>query len=312
MTSERWGTLSVKDHKNTQGLVADLLLYDRLVFPTPPDEAQRERWQAEGWEPELLSSRLQKLGPQAIKAPWNESRRQRLREMFEEQRQISRDAFQTTRVVLALDQTIKLPVGVTHVVAVAAYHSASDFEQDFSVSEELPGDRRQEALVAFLLGQRFVVPDAGPDPEAAVDVAVGLARDSDFQKKRRAYYTWQREKIRQIADEGMVPSAAVDEMAQLVDEYNRCVEKATKARTFRFAFTVAPVILTLVAGAANPELAGASAFISIARFAAMDRNLAVQPGEAEPAAMFYDIGKAFENDRGVSGAVRRWTRRFEH
>src|SRR5688572_33255574 len=116
MTSERWGTLSVKDHKNTQGLVADLLLYDRLVFPTPPDEAQRERWRAEGWEPELLSSRLRMLGPQAIQAPWNESRRQRLREMFEEQRQIGRDAFQTTRAVLAMDQTIRLPPGVTHVV----------------------------------------------------------------------------------------------------------------------------------------------------------------------------------------------------
>jgi hypothetical protein len=33
MPMERWGTLSVRDHLDLQAVIADLLLYDRLVFP---------------------------------------------------------------------------------------------------------------------------------------------------------------------------------------------------------------------------------------------------------------------------------------
>jgi hypothetical protein len=36
MVRERWGTFSVIDHRNVSALATDILLYDRLVNPTPP------------------------------------------------------------------------------------------------------------------------------------------------------------------------------------------------------------------------------------------------------------------------------------
>jgi hypothetical protein len=47
MLIERWGTLSVKDHLDAQALVADLLLYDRLVFPVISGARERTRWRGE-------------------------------------------------------------------------------------------------------------------------------------------------------------------------------------------------------------------------------------------------------------------------
>lgn len=32
---ERWGTLSVDDHNDTEKLIQDVLLFDRLVVPVP-------------------------------------------------------------------------------------------------------------------------------------------------------------------------------------------------------------------------------------------------------------------------------------
>jgi len=37
---ERWGTFSVKDRNDTDNLIEDVLLFDRLVFPVPPDDAE--------------------------------------------------------------------------------------------------------------------------------------------------------------------------------------------------------------------------------------------------------------------------------
>lgn len=35
MPRERWGTFSVIDHRSIETLVPEVLLYDRLVIPTP-------------------------------------------------------------------------------------------------------------------------------------------------------------------------------------------------------------------------------------------------------------------------------------
>ena len=48
MKTERWGTLSVIDYKNTSAFITDIILYDRLVIPTPPDLRQGEFWLIEG------------------------------------------------------------------------------------------------------------------------------------------------------------------------------------------------------------------------------------------------------------------------
>jgi hypothetical protein len=57
MPVERWGALSVKDHLDTQALAADLLLYDRLVFPVFSGHGERTHWRGVGWDPEFLCRR---------------------------------------------------------------------------------------------------------------------------------------------------------------------------------------------------------------------------------------------------------------
>lgn len=45
MPRELWGTFSVADHLRERAFVAEILLYDRLVIPVPPDDEERGRWE---------------------------------------------------------------------------------------------------------------------------------------------------------------------------------------------------------------------------------------------------------------------------
>jgi hypothetical protein len=299
---ERWGTLSVRDHLDTRGVVSDLVLYDRLVFPVPPDQEERVRWDEHGWKPELLDARLEQLGADlAVEAPWNEERRGEWRRTYQHLKQVGDDAFRATRMVLSIQKRPDLPHGVTHVTAVAAYHSEDELRQDFVV-----GDREEatgEGELGLLLANRLVVPEIRNADEALL-VAVGLSRDEDFRRKRRAYYDWQERTIDTITKEGMAPENAVEEMAQLVDEYNACVRTATRETTYKLAFTLAGTGLSLAAAPLAP-LALAGAFLGLVRFATLDRRPVVQPGEAAPAAMFHDVGRAL--DRSPKRRLVRWT-----
>ena len=62
MSIERWGAYSVVDHKDARKLAADVLLYDRLVLPTPPDQ-DRERWVKNKWDPENRFHMNQNIKP---------------------------------------------------------------------------------------------------------------------------------------------------------------------------------------------------------------------------------------------------------
>jgi hypothetical protein len=44
LTKERWGTFSVRDHIKTAPIISDVLIYDRLVIPVPPDDVNKEIW----------------------------------------------------------------------------------------------------------------------------------------------------------------------------------------------------------------------------------------------------------------------------
>ena len=54
MAFERWGSLSVDDHVDTASLVANVLMYDRLVVPAMTPQADRDErayWVTHGWDP---------------------------------------------------------------------------------------------------------------------------------------------------------------------------------------------------------------------------------------------------------------------
>ena len=78
MDWELWGTFSVGDHLRRRAFVADVLLYDRLVIPTPPetDDAEQKRWREMGWKPDRQRQLLSLMpSNHLIQVPWIESHR---------------------------------------------------------------------------------------------------------------------------------------------------------------------------------------------------------------------------------------------
>jgi len=219
MSHELWGTYSVKDHCEPKAFVADIMLYDRLVIPFPPDEDERHRWARpeNNWNPGLLEEQLKILGDQARPIPWNVVRQQRVRDRMQAQADVSaltsRDAFRMTRDVLLAD----LPAYVTGVEAVSVYPSLDELSQEVGLQpsaypEELPG-----GMLCAVLTREFLVPN---NPKRSdLDLlreAVDLAGDSDFRRKRESFWRWQREFLRGTVTDMESITKAVDEMRDLI------------------------------------------------------------------------------------------------
>jgi hypothetical protein len=90
MDWELWGTFSVGDHLRRRAFVSDVLLYDRLVIPTPPesDVDEQDRWQKMGWRPARQRRLLGLLGRnRGIRVPWTEFHRQSWETRYREARE---------------------------------------------------------------------------------------------------------------------------------------------------------------------------------------------------------------------------------
>lgn len=298
MSRERWGTFSVIDHKNAAALVPEVLLYDRLVIPVPTNDEERSRWNARGWAPDVLEKRLEQLGPLAVKANWSYEDRQqaiatweqRLKAVRFDAEQIVREVkekapYQMTRMVLVDFKPAELPAGVTQFVSVAAFQSEEDFRDCCLLAPSMP-DRTNLGL---LLGHKLAVP-AHQDPEEAFAKAVALVREDDtFQEKRRRFYAWQEDILREPMP--LNSADAVKEMDQMVEAYNRCVERASRQVYYKFAFTVASLALGLAAAPLSVPFATATVLLSMVQFATLDRRPVMEPGENAPAAMFHAAKK---------------------
>ena len=218
MSIERWGAFSVVDHRDARKLAADVLLYDRLVLPAPPDW-DRERWLKNKWDPEGLDRRLKQLGDRAIAATWDLERQKQWEEKFTALRNDARDinaALHITRRVLAEHGRDYRPSGVAAVEVISAYQSEDDFV------ELGPGnpERSANSMLDFLIAQRLVVPE-DEDPERALERALELCEDGTYIRRRKRFHEWQR----QILSHGILPADAAAELSQLVREYNESVKK---------------------------------------------------------------------------------------
>ncbi len=296
MALERWGTLSVRDHLDLEGLAANVVLYDRLVVPVPPDMAETMRWRESGWAPDELNDRLQLLGELAVRRPWDAGRQDAHRRAmaysqgldYDLQNVISersaQDPYRTTRVVLAQEEQFDLPAEATRVDVVAAFNSAEALGR-----EAVIGKPEGREGLALLFQHELAVPDAS-DPADALRQAIALSTDPAFRDKRRDYYEWQDK----ILAEGVAPEVAAREMHEMVEAYNRAVEKAVRKVRRKFAFTVGAIALQLTGAAVtmNP-LPAVSALLQFISFKALDGKPAVDPGRSRPAAMFHDVKRVF-------------------
>ncbi|MCB1701097.1 MAG: hypothetical protein H6985_04665 [Pseudomonadales bacterium] len=288
MSLERWGSLSVCDHIDSNTLVANVLLYDRLVFPVfteAEDRDEHEYWRDHGWDPDLQEKRIAQLDDLAVRKPWNKQRRDlfsdRLSELKNLQEDVNElDALHLTRRILAQEQAPVLAPGRPHPEIIAAYNSETGIHHDFSLEQ----GSSHKALQAYLVARRLAIPDIA-DTEAALGLAIDLSRDDDFRERRRDLFDWQDRTIEQ----GYTPGQAVEYMTQLTDKYNEAVVQAHKQVYYRFAFLIGGLALGIAGAGLGQPIAGASAILALVQFGTLDKKPVVEAGKARPMAAFHDI-----------------------
>jgi hypothetical protein len=203
-----------------------------------------------------------------------------------------------TRVYLRDEKSILSKVkGVSRAVVVAAYQSANDFKADFHISSigQNEGQHRLSNL-GLLLGNKIEVPKGeNGDPEKALNDAIKLTQERDFKRKRQELYNWQED----IIMDGISDTDALDEMDEMIKNYNECVRSKTKYTHTNLAFAVAP----LAAHLAQPFMhiphfldisimtGPAMGIVKVVKIKPSDGNPNPTLAESEPAAMFHEIDK---------------------
>lgn len=259
MPVERWGTLSVKDHLDAQALIADLLLYDRLVFPVLSGPGERTRWRGEKWDPDLQESLIEDLGVDvAVKAYWDEARREQYKDLRKARKHIAEDVFQTTRWLLAMDRNLPRPEG-TEVRAIAAYHDLDEGKQDLGLTTPQP-DEIALGKLAFIIGQRLLVPLIDPkrDPRDLVLRARDLSCKKHYREQREEFYVWQETAVDAIVRGRKTVDSAVDELKKKADELNGSIvhyfADHWEALTTKTALTIVDIALPFALGVHEASL----------------------------------------------------------
>ena len=301
MTRERWGTFSVTDHNHRRAFIADVLLYDRLIIPYPPDDIQRKDWAKAGWAPGRLDWCLDILGDHAIRVPWTQEKREHFKTRYQagqaarfdtdhlaHARETHLDPLHLTRLLLTQDFLPELPKDVSKVWVMPAYPSLDEFKKDLPFDVEKEQERRQKLQCA--LSHRFLVPTGiFQSHYRLLKKAVQLADDDDFKGHRADFYKWQED----VIEQDISVENAVKEMEKHLEKLNEIVRKAKIKVYWKFAFTIIPIGLAGIGAvlATSPlaiPLFGAGALVSIAKFAKFDRNPEYQVSEHATAVMFHD------------------------
>jgi hypothetical protein len=286
MSFERWGSISVADHVDTEALIANILLYDRLVIPVMTEQTDRDErahWLSEGWDPELQLKRIGQLEDLAVPRPWSKLRREAFRTRVDELTAEQHDANaidhkHVTRMILAQETVLNKPPGVHGVTVVAAYNSITALNDDFPVVNATDHLSAQ----AYLLSRRLAVPDSA-DHEVLLRETIKLSKDRDFGARRNDLFDWQELAVaRQWSAE-----ETVERISEMTDRYNARVKEATGRVRWKFAFTVFGIGLGFAT--AGPIGAGAAAALSLVQFVKLDRKPTIEAGSAQPAAMFHDV-----------------------
>jgi len=155
MPVQLWGTFSVIDHIDTAALVADVLLYDRLIIPCPPptEEAYKE-WCRRGWKPRTQARILRHIEGLYEPVFWDEGRRKRFQELTGRAPAASDMAlharaelggYMLTQDMLRGEVETSLVqrkqqdgFGPEDIKVVSAYRSGEAFRRDFIISDPVP------------------------------------------------------------------------------------------------------------------------------------------------------------------------------
>lgn len=294
MARQVWGTFSVKDHCLPNAFVAEVMLYDRLVIPKPPDEAERARWRGEKWDPELLERLLRILGDRAYVVNWDAARQASWRTRFEagtEVAQASGDwAFAASRTEL----THGLPDEVTGIQTVASYHSKEELDRDLGLRPAEGQIPVYGGAAVAVLAHEFLVPDdPGRTHEDLLKQAVELSSERASRRKRAAFWRWQREFLN---DKGLTSQTAISEAVEEMNDLLEDEKAMFRGKAIRTGVQFAFLVGTITAGlwvAPLTAVAVGGAFLSVGGFVA-DKLMDRQPSDPDkPVSLLRDIQKHF-------------------
>src|SRR5215831_14996545 len=320
MISQRWASFSVRDHLPQQAFVLEVLLYDRLVIPVPPenDAAEQNRWKYEKrWNPGRLESLLDVLGKDlAIRIPWTEEFRQYFKTRLAQAQQINEEVSygMTPLILAALDPDSRKdlfpdrPVDEPKPHILPVYPSLTKAKHDVQVrpiedNQELSdeGDLALTVCHCFLKPKGVFSPRGVKLEKELLQQAAELAREEEFKENRRQFLAWEEKfinKPRATAD-------SIEEMKHLLRAHEKIVRRAWKDAMWKRVFTVfkvgagvAGASLALWAGH-QPEAAaaGVATLAEIGRFIKFDAQPSIVPNTTTaPAVMLHTIHRRLDLD----------------
>jgi hypothetical protein len=286
MAFERWATYSVVAHQDAAALARDLLLYDKLILPVPPDAAEERRWAdpKRNWQPDLLKRRLDQLKDLARAVNWDHDFQKEFHRRLVTMREEVSPMAMTPMVIR---EWIEPQVRDKGIRVVAAFRSEEDFRRDYL---RRPTPAAREATMTFALAHELVVPFAEREPEAALQEAARLARDPEFRAHRRAYYEWQEEIGGRISRGEIDIEGAKRQLREMVDLYNARIAKADRKAKKTLVVTLAGTAISIALAFSGPP--GWAALLGAAG-AALPMLLVEKPdvsaSGAEPAVMLHEM-----------------------
>lgn len=284
---ELWATFSVEDHRRPGAFVAEVLLYDKLIIPVPPTEAdglsvaevltEQRRWAK--WDPQRQREILDILGDRAEKIPWTAARQAEWRiEMARGFANARRDGYFLTGTVLQRFA----PRMARAVNAVSQYHSLDELEHGAHIRRREPHEALPAGTLMAVLGYELLTPEVlDPRDLGVLADAVAVARESQYREARHALYEWQH---RFVSDAGLTDAAsiaaAVEEMESKVKELNHAVTSQRRWKSTKKFFT----FLGLGASAAGllpavaPVAKGVGVVASVGAYVADSATGSLDPG----------------------------------
>jgi hypothetical protein len=257
----RWGIFSTRAHTDPGNLAADVLLYDRLVIPTPAED-DLKRWEDKGWRPADLEACLARLGPLAHGVRWDEPLREEVDRRLQVLKAIGREsediAYGLTPMSIAMTAWADVfsREGPVPPVPVAAFQSKAEAEAVYAYSSKVaPEELALRQGIAALFRRCVAMPVAvnGPyEAMSALEKAIALSQRADYQDARRAMFDWEDE----VLSQKWPVEAAIRELARRMTEHDGLVKKefgkTVKRQIFRIVGIAGGAIVgTLVAGPAG-------------------------------------------------------------
>lgn len=288
---ELWGTFSVWDHVSPGAFLAEVVMYDRLVIPVPPDpelaqtpedhafaSEQWARWERAGWQPQRLLALLDVLRPVAEPIEWDRVHHEQWQQEYAEYESGRQAAATVVARIMAGWATghvllRDLPAKAAGAVAVAPFTSLEDLKKELGITENDGLVERQKAscglphgVVSAMIGREFLVPsDPDRDEFYLLREAVDLVQEEDYRLARASFH----EATLQFVDGGRTEFDSVRTAVEVMETHLGTLDRLTRRRRIwnvvRRAFFFTQVATDVVTASINP-LAAVRAAISIGQF----------------------------------------------